>query len=392
MFKHVYPPWHKPVQRCLFVIAAVLCITLPVAYGKHHSISSKTLGAVLGVFFGLWLIFSLIARFLIPSPVVESSLPIYTHSPIRTPVVLHSPNRSDAQPAAPAIRLHPPPSSDASLSPSLPPIPSAVVKGPRFTLPESTSTDDSSNSLMPSRAQHNVTFQTRPRGNTADSTNSQVYPTFAVYRQAQHGNFEAFAQRVKRAFAVSQAQQQLLKEDEDRRQQLELEHRKELQQDHGLQARPSNTRTRSSSSILNPFPSSATTGSSNNKNNINATGTRSRSASAASMIGDIAEKIKNGSFFRRPTIIPLATNAATAMASHEGDSSVSPDKKRNDNNLKICEPSEVEAIGESGSSSMIEIKATSSEENHPQTGSDPDRVRCRSNEQEADSDAIDTKV
>lgn len=58
MFNHVYPAWHKPVQRVLFIIGALLCITLPVAYGKRRRISSKTLGIVLGLYFGLWLLFS----------------------------------------------------------------------------------------------------------------------------------------------------------------------------------------------------------------------------------------------------------------------------------------------------------------------------------------------
>jgi len=58
MPKHVYPAWHKTAQRAFFLVGAVLCITLPVAYGKHRSISSKVLGAVLGVFFALWLLFS----------------------------------------------------------------------------------------------------------------------------------------------------------------------------------------------------------------------------------------------------------------------------------------------------------------------------------------------
>ncbi|KAF9573562.1 hypothetical protein BGW38_008406, partial [Lunasporangiospora selenospora] len=45
-------------------------------------------------------------RFLVPSPRVESSLPIYTHVPIPTPAVLRTPARADAVPLAPAIRLH----------------------------------------------------------------------------------------------------------------------------------------------------------------------------------------------------------------------------------------------------------------------------------------------
>jgi hypothetical protein len=58
MWHHVYPSWHKTAQRCFFFIAVILLITLPVVYGKHHSISSKVLGSVLGVFFAIWIAFS----------------------------------------------------------------------------------------------------------------------------------------------------------------------------------------------------------------------------------------------------------------------------------------------------------------------------------------------
>ncbi|KAI1314974.1 hypothetical protein EDD11_001458 [Mortierella claussenii] len=314
MFKHVYPSWHKPVQRCIFIIAAVLCITLPVVYGKHGSISSITLGVVLGVFFAIWLAFSLVVRFLVPSPTVEPSLPVYTHSPIRTPVILHSPTRSNAQPLSPAIRLHPTSTTsltaaagvaeaagDGSLSSAAP----AVTKGARFADPEETET--------PARAHHNVTFQTRPRGNTTDSTNSTTYPTFAAYRQAQHGNFDAVAQRVKRAFAISQQQQQRFKEEEElrRQQQLELEQqqlqqRQQQQLLQGSPLRPPNARTQSYSGALAASAAAESPGIKANS------GTRSRSASAASMIGDIADRIKNGTFFRRPSVNPTTMSVSAA--------------------------------------------------------------------------------
>ncbi|KAK3812563.1 MAG: hypothetical protein J3R72DRAFT_498645 [Linnemannia gamsii] len=203
MLHHVYPHWHKTAQRGFFIVAAILVITLPVVYGKHHSISSKVLGSVLGVFFAIWIVFSLIVRFLVPSPIVESTLPIYTHSPIPEPVVFYSPTRSDATPAAPAIRLHP--SSAAT------PRPPKTGGGARFADDTATAAGtgaDTNDSSAQSAIHSNVTFQTRPRGNTADSTSSFAYPTFAAYRQAQHVNFDAFAQRVKRAFALSQQQQQ----------------------------------------------------------------------------------------------------------------------------------------------------------------------------------------
>ncbi|KAG0009383.1 hypothetical protein BGZ82_004048, partial [Podila clonocystis] len=217
MFNHVYPAWHKPVQRVLFIIGALLCITLPVAYGKRRRISSKTLGLVLGLYFGLWLLFSLIARFFVPTPRVESTLPTYTPSPIPVPVVLHSPSRSDAMPTSPAIRLHP--SSVHGTTPSSGTTRSG--RGARFADEddydeEEYGNNDTKDGSLTTPAQQTTTrsntntvkFQTRPRGNTADSTNSLNYPTFAAYRQAQHGNFDAFSQRIKQAFVSQQQQQQ----------------------------------------------------------------------------------------------------------------------------------------------------------------------------------------
>lgn len=61
MFGHVYPAWHKPAQKAFFVMGAILCIALPVAYGskrKPRPFKASVMGAVLGVYFGLWLLFT----------------------------------------------------------------------------------------------------------------------------------------------------------------------------------------------------------------------------------------------------------------------------------------------------------------------------------------------
>ncbi|KAG9327186.1 hypothetical protein KVV02_000902 [Mortierella alpina] len=346
MFKHVYPPWHKTAQRCLFVMAAILCITLPVVYGRHRGISSRTLGAVLGVFFALWLVFSLAVRFLVPSPRVESSLPVYTHSPIPVPVVLHTPTRSDAIPSSPAIRLHPSTAAGAVVSSP----PAAVTKGARFA-------DAEEPPESPSRPQNNVSFQTRPRGNTTDSTNSQTYPTFAAYRQAQHVNFDAFAQRVKRAFALSQQQQEQQKELLEQEEALKQQQEQGQQQD-DLYLRPTNPRHNSSSSVV---PAPASTG-------TTTTGTRSRSASAASMIGDFAERIKNGTLFRRPSVLNSNSNSSSVVVV-DGQSDNSNDAALKGGSNK----NSTSAHSTNGSSTLvdmagIEITVTASEDDHPQPG------------------------
>ncbi|KAG0291544.1 hypothetical protein BGZ97_005852 [Linnemannia gamsii] len=186
------------------------------------------MGIVLGTYFGLWALFSLVVRFLVPSPKIETTLPTYTPSPIPVPVVLHSPSRSDAVPTSSAIRLHPagsavaPVTSTGGVSGSgSGPTPRVTIMAPGGTGQRSApfaddgdATDDDvvnsssrySPSIPPSRTQqsNNVTFQTRPRGFTTDSAQSAEFPTFAAYRQSQHGNFEALTQRFKRGFALSQ--------------------------------------------------------------------------------------------------------------------------------------------------------------------------------------------
>ena len=58
MSKRVLRPWQRTVHRIFFVVAAVLCIILPVLYGKHRLISSRTIGRIFGGFFGLWILFT----------------------------------------------------------------------------------------------------------------------------------------------------------------------------------------------------------------------------------------------------------------------------------------------------------------------------------------------
>ncbi|KAF9537285.1 hypothetical protein EC957_008509 [Mortierella hygrophila] len=366
MWHHVYPHWHKAAQRCFSFIAVVLLITLPVVYGKHHSISSKVLGSVLGVFFAIWIAFSLIVRFLVPSPVVESTLPIYTHSPIPDPVVLYSPTRSNATPAAPAIRLHP----SSAATPRAP----GRTGGARFA--DDPVDVDAAAAGTGGAIRNNVTFQTRPRGNTADSTSSFAYPTFAAYRQAQHVNFDAFAQRVKRAFALSQQQQQEqqreLEEQELQKQQLalqqldeELDELKQQQQQHPLsldQQRPTNSRSNSTSAV--PSSTLAT--------NAPATGTRSRSSSAASMMSEFAERLKTGKLFRRTSNLSLrATAVANAAASEAAGVSSSTLSKR-PSNQQLKDSNNTAGDAELLSSPLgplgIEITVTPSEDDHPSTG------------------------
>ncbi|KAF9969966.1 hypothetical protein BGZ73_007470 [Actinomortierella ambigua] len=251
MAKHVYPPWHKSTQRVLFGVAAILLITFPTLYGRRL-ISGKVLTSVLGVFFGFWLAFSLAARYLLPSYTRESTLPIHTHAPL-PPIILHSP-KPDAVPAAPAIRIHSaydPPPTTAVVAPDGSPVspPPRVHRKnqhgrARFGGDDDGDKDDDNDrgvdgdvsektkhgtarregsedrgskpgtgsSLTPPPASassppqghgNNVKFQTRPRAYTGDSTHSEVYPTFATYRQQQHPTFDAFAQRIRRAFIAA---------------------------------------------------------------------------------------------------------------------------------------------------------------------------------------------
>ncbi|KAG0023829.1 hypothetical protein BGZ80_007851 [Entomortierella chlamydospora] len=290
----------------------------------------------------------LIVRFLVPSPNVESSLPVYTHSPPvpSAPPVLHTPNRSDAQPLTSAIKTH-----------------SSITKGEDDKIPsKGTRFADPEDSPPPGQEEHqprnrNVTFQTRPRADTAESSNSVVFPTFAAYRQAQSNKtMDAFAKRVKKAFVLSQQQQeqarieeilrrQQAEEEEEERQLRELEEQQQQQQQRQQQDIPMpTTRQRSSSNAL-PMSSPS----------VPAGGNRLRSSSAASMFSDIAERIRNGTLFKISS-----NNTSTAVA---------------DMNDKQSEQSSRVGGGENGESELggllgIEILVTSPENDHPITDDD----------------------
>ncbi|KAF9344791.1 hypothetical protein BGX26_003906 [Mortierella sp. AD094] len=309
MFNHVYPAWHKPAQKAFFFFAAILCITLPAIYGsqrKPRRISPEGMGVIFGVYLGLWALFSLVVRFLVPSPTVESTLPSYDPSPIPEPAILHTPSRANAVPTSPAIRLHTP--TTATAGPK-------VAKGARFA-------DDSENELSsgtPStpteRHTNNVTFQARPgAGYTEDSSRSvSAYPTYADYRQSQHGNFDAFAQRIKRAFATSQQQQQ---EQELRRQQeLEQQHMQELGMV-GLDLRSVDTESKNVNVSTATLPSSARHDANNN---------RRLSASSVNIFSDLADRIRNG-FSRSQSNLP-ARSSTDAQGETRGNNSYMQDSQ-----------------------------------------------------------------
>ncbi|KAF8932732.1 hypothetical protein BGZ47_011204 [Haplosporangium gracile] len=309
----------------------------------------------------------LIVRFLVPSPVVESTLPIYTHSPIPDPVVLYSPTRSDATPAAPAIRLHP----SSAATPRSP----GRTGGARFA-DDPVDADVAAGTGNEATATHNnVTFQTRPRGNTADSTSSFAYPTFAAYRQAQHVNFDAFAQRVKQAFALSQQQQQKqqreLEEQELQKQQLAQQRDEqdgEIKQQHPLSLDQQRPRSNSTSAVP---PSTLVTNTSGA-----GTGTRSRSSSAASMMSDFAERLKAGKLFRRSSNLSLrATAVANAAASETGanagagvNSSTLSKRPSNQQLKSNSTVDDTELLSAPMAPSGIEIKIIPSEDDRPSTG------------------------
>ncbi|KAK3826756.1 MAG: hypothetical protein J3R72DRAFT_457481 [Linnemannia gamsii] len=334
MLQHDYPAWHRPAQKGFFVVAVLLSIALPVVYGssrRPRKISARTMGVVLGTYFGLWALFSLVARFLVPSPKIEPTLPTYTPSPIPVPAVLHSPSRPNAVPNSPAIRLHPTGSAVAPVATvaTVPRSGSGPVlgAGPRVTITapggerrtarfaDGSEGSDGENNSSPGSGgrNNNVTFQTRPRGYTTDSAHSAEFPTFAAYRQSQRGNFDALAQRFKRAFAISQ-------------QTSEQQQHQQQQQQMAMMQSPASSGVESAMTTDPPSYSQSTpdlSGSSPTGIPLTTTtlaagttrptgtagGTRSRSASAASMFSDIAGRLRAGSLFNRSNSIANITTA-----------------------------------------------------------------------------------
>ncbi|KAG0375015.1 hypothetical protein BGX24_009655 [Mortierella sp. AD032] len=214
------------------------------------------------------------------------------------------------------------------------------------------------------------------------SLSKPVLEATLLIQLAQHVNFDAFAQRVKRAFALSQQQQQEqqreMEEQELQKQQLaEQQHMneqgelKQQQQPLSLdQQRPTNSRSNSASAV----PSS-TLSTFNNP-----PGTRSRSSSAASMIGDFAERLKAGKLFRRSSNLSLrATAVANAAASEAGAgtgagvSSSTLSKRPSNQQLNISgsnNSSDPELLSAPLAPSGIEIMVTPSEDDHPSTDKD----------------------
>ncbi|KAG0223836.1 hypothetical protein BGW41_005348 [Actinomortierella wolfii] len=366
MSKHVYPPWYKSAQRTLFVVAAVLIITFPTLYGRRR-ISVTALVVVLGVFFGFWLAFSLGVRYLLPSYTPESTLPIHIHAPL-PPVVLHSP-KPDAVPAAPAIRIH----SAYDHDNSNPQPPSSRGRA-RFdgdshgdqhdqdTKVGWATDDNQSQQHSDSISTHhctqlqregavdragigqgigverpsansngnNVKFQTRARGYTADSTNSEVYPTFATYRQAQHTSFDAFTQRIRRAFvAATEAAANATNESNNNNNNGNTNiHQR--QGDDGVQ---------SGTPLQQPDGSATASGEEGSSNKEKSGGGglltvekshgsirsssssprgRPRSTSAASMISNLSEKIKLGNFFGRSSTSSRRGSDASSLVQPSG--------------------------------------------------------------------------
>ncbi|KAF8944008.1 hypothetical protein BGZ47_004766 [Haplosporangium gracile] len=263
---------------------------------------------------------------------METTLPTYTPSPIPVPVFLYSPSRPDAVPCSPAIRLHP---AGSTVGPAS----TLGLSGPGSALRVTVTApggmggtgsmegmggtarrlarfaddgddidggmDNNSSRYSPStsttgRTSHqsnNVAFQTRSRGYTTDSAHSAEFPTFAVYRQSQHGNFEALAQRFKRAFAISQ------QTNEQQQQQLAMmqspapnELSASMSTDPPSYAQTTGDQTVSSCTAIPLTATTATSGATGAGTGVQ---TRSRSASAASMFSDIAGRLRSGSLFSR---------------------------------------------------------------------------------------------
>ncbi|KAK3809103.1 MAG: hypothetical protein JOS17DRAFT_765261 [Linnemannia elongata] len=344
MLHHVYPAWHKPAQKGFFIIAVLLCIALPVVYGssrRPRKVSGRTLGIVLGTYFSLWALFSLVVRFLVPSSKFETTLPTYTPSPIPVPIVLHSPSRPNAVPTSPAIRLH---SAGSTVGPATT-VPGLSGSGsaPRVTITapggvggtgrrsarfaddgddtdgdiETVSSRYYSPSTPTSRTSHhsnNVTFQARPRGYTADSAQSAEFPTFAAYRQSQHGNFEALAQRFKRAFAISQ---QTTEQQQQQQQMAMMQSPASNELSSSMTADPpSYDQTTGETSISSPtaIPLTTTTLTAGTTGTGKGVQTRSRSTSAASMFSDIAGRLRSGSLFSRSTTTITTNNDNTVTS------------------------------------------------------------------------------
>ncbi|KAF9565497.1 hypothetical protein EC968_004083 [Mortierella alpina] len=188
-----------------------------------------------------------------------------------------------------------------------------------------------------------VKFQTRPRAMTGDSTNSAVYPTYATYRQAQHGNFDAFAQRIRRALESANAENRLQQQRQEEEEQEVLERQQTLSMPDPIissHEEPGEKRILSALSaahsrqLMDATETGSITSATGSLSSLSATkmaggggGGRPRSSSAASIISNLSEKIRIGgtTLFSRTgrsragsdasVIIPAATGPVSANAS-----------------------------------------------------------------------------
>ncbi|KAF9373227.1 hypothetical protein CPB97_000718 [Podila verticillata] len=255
-------------------------------------------------------------RYGVASYTVESTLPIHTPTPA-PPILLHSPTGRNAVPAAPAIKISSAHHSTVTKVDqddeqddeyqlkhhrrTQPPSPTAPPSSPVNFGPPSPRTN-----RVAFAGGEGVKFQTRPRGMTGDSTNSEIYPTYATYRQQQRGNFDAFAQRIRKALETANAQHRLEQEElmEQRRreeeEQIRLQNLSETDDGSGGGRQPlpaiSATHTRQILEADGSSISSAGEGPSQTLS-VSTTKGRPRSSSAASMISNLSEKIRLGSGF-----------------------------------------------------------------------------------------------
>ncbi|KAG0240090.1 hypothetical protein BGW41_007183 [Actinomortierella wolfii] len=144
------------------------------------------------------------------------------------------------------------------------------------------------------KANLSVTFEHhgRPRSPRMDSNTSESFPTYADYRQAQHGNFDAFAQRIKRAFLAATMAKPPTADPSSTFPSSPSSLASATSDRNGKDVQLSSIS--SSDDQLHPStPSSGGKGGAGTKSTVS-TGGRSRSTSAASVLSDIAEKIRSG--------------------------------------------------------------------------------------------------
>ncbi|KAG0041774.1 hypothetical protein BGZ83_001324 [Gryganskiella cystojenkinii] len=165
-----------------------------------------------------------------------------------------------------------------------------------------------------------VHFQTRPRALTGESTHSsENYPTYATYRQQQHANFDAFAQRIRRALenANAQRRRELAEHQQRQQQQQEQQEQQEKEQEeikvrHAIDWQDADAKSSALLAVPGTLSTSAISGQPSVKG-------RPRSSSAASMISNISEKLRlvssgTGTFFGRSRAGSDASVTATDTA------------------------------------------------------------------------------